>query len=167
MRFLSIFWLFGSPETQASHEKPAGKQCFLKVPSFSSSTLFWLRSFSKARLWWLRAQKSQNQVGQKKLGGPAGKPPRLKNGIWIGNFQAEVPKNAISSHFLAFCTPRNPGLTRKTCRKTVFFEGAFVFVIDALLAQVIFESTALVAPSAKIAEPGGAKKVGRSGREGP
>ena len=49
----------------------------------------------------------------------------------------------------------------------MFFEGAFVFVIDALLAQVIFESAALVAPSAKIAEPGGAKKVGRSGREGP
>ena len=49
----------------------------------------------------------------------------------------------------------------------MFFEGAFVFVIVALLVQVIFESTALVAPSAKIAEPGGAKKVGRSGREGP
>ena len=49
----------------------------------------------------------------------------------------------------------------------MFFEGAFVFVIDALLAQVFFESTALVAPSAKTAEPGGAKKVGKSGREGP
>ena len=49
----------------------------------------------------------------------------------------------------------------------MFFEGAFVFVIDALLVQVIFESAALGAPRAKIAEPGGAKKVGSSGREGP
>ena len=104
-RFLPSFWRFGSPETQASHEKPAGKRCFLKVPSFSSSTLFWLRSSSKARLWWLRAQKSQNQVGQKKLGGPAGKAPREKNGVSIGNFQSEVPKKAISSHFLAFLIP--------------------------------------------------------------
>ena len=49
----------------------------------------------------------------------------------------------------------------------MFFEGAFVFVIDALLAQVIFESAALVVPSAKIAEAGWGKKVGRSDRRGP
>ena len=49
----------------------------------------------------------------------------------------------------------------------MFYEGAFVFVIDAVLARVIFESAALVAPSAKIAEPGWAKKVGRSGQEAP
>ena len=114
-----------------------------------------------------RSAKIAKLGGGKKFGSPARKPPRQKNGILIGNFQAEVPKKAISFHFLAFWVPRNRGLPRKTCRKTVFFEGAFVFVIDALLVQVIFESAALVAPSAKIAEPGGAKKVGRSGREGP
>ena len=41
----------------------------------------------------------------------------------------------------------------------MFFEGAFVFVIDALLGPVVFESAALVAPSAKTAEPGGAKTI--------
>ena len=41
------------------------------------------KTFLNALVWFAGARKSQNQVWQKKFGGPAGKPPRLKNGFSI------------------------------------------------------------------------------------
>ena len=97
----------------------------------------------------------------------SGLPPRCKNGASIVNFQAKVPKKAISFQFLTFWTPRNPGPPRKTCRKTVLFKDTFVCVFDALSAKVVFETFLWARPSAKIAEPAEAKRVRRSGPEAP